>query len=49
MGFLETLAVIMIILKLCGVLGGISWIWVLSPIWIPLLLVFLWVLITLIC
>lgn len=33
-GFAGLLAIAFIILKLCGVIAW-SWIWVLSPIWIP--------------
>lgn len=35
---LSVLAVAFIILKLCGVIAW-SWLWVLSPIWIPLAVV----------
>ncbi len=37
MRFLPTLALILITLKLMGVVG-LSWFWVLSPIWMPILL-----------
>lgn len=37
-GFLELLTLAFIILKLCGVIQW-SWLWVLSPIWIPTALV----------
>jgi hypothetical protein len=37
-GFLGLLAIAFIVLKLCGVIAW-SWLWVLSPIWIPLALV----------
>ena len=40
-GFTGVLTVAFIVMKLCGVIKW-SWIWVLSPIWIP---VVLWVLI----
>ena len=36
-GFCGVLAIVFIVLKLVGVIEW-SWIWVLSPIWIPLLL-----------
>ena len=38
--FNDVLLIVFIILKLCGVINW-SWIWVLSPIWISLLIVFL--------
>ena len=34
-GFCDALGIVFIILKLCGVLTW-SWLWVLSPIWIPI-------------
>lgn len=34
-GFLELLTAIFIVLKLCNVISW-SWVWVLSPIWIPI-------------
>ena len=34
-GFLGLLTIVFITLKLCGVINW-SWLWVLSPIWIPL-------------
>ena len=37
-GFTGLLAITFIILKLCGVITW-SWLWILSPIWIPLALV----------
>ena len=33
-GFFGLLAIVFIVLKLCGVIGW-SWWWVLSPIWLP--------------
>ena len=36
-GFLELLAIVFIVLKLTGVISW-SWLWVLSPIWIPIAL-----------
>ncbi|MPS73973.1 MAG: hypothetical protein E2590_12635 [Chryseobacterium sp.] len=39
-GFPGLLAVVFITLKLCKVINW-SWIWVLSPLWIPLLIVIL--------
>lgn len=35
-GFTGVLAIVFIVLKLCGVIDW-SWWWVLSPIWIPVL------------
>ena len=35
--FVELLTIVFIILKLCGVISW-SWIWVLSPLWIDLVL-----------
>lgn len=37
-GFCGLLTIVFIVLKLCGVIKW-SWLWVLSPIWIPLALV----------
>ena len=37
-GFAGLLTVAFVVLKLCGVIAW-SWWWVLSPIWIPILLV----------
>jgi hypothetical protein len=37
-GFSGLLAIVFIVLKLCHVISW-SWIWVLSPLWIPLALV----------
>lgn len=37
-GFFTILSVVFITLKLCGVINW-SWVWVLSPIWIPLIIV----------
>jgi len=37
MKFCDALAVVFIVLKLCGVISW-SWWWVLSPIWIPSIL-----------
>ena len=34
-GFCDVLGIVFIILKLCGILTW-SWLWVLSPIWIPI-------------
>lgn len=47
-GLANTILVVFIILKLCGVISW-SWLWVLSPIWIPLavaiviFLIILWI------
>lgn len=42
-GFCGLLAIVFVVLKLCNVIAW-SWMWVLSPIWIPLALVFvIWV------
>lgn len=38
-GFCNLLALVFIVLKLCGVISW-SWIWVLAPIWIPIAFVF---------
>lgn len=35
LGILDVLAIVLIVLKLCGVIN-LSWLWVLAPIWIPL-------------
>jgi hypothetical protein len=37
MSFSSVLALIFIVLKLCGVINW-SWVWVLSPIWITLII-----------
>lgn len=37
-GFCGLLTIVFIVLKLCGVIKW-SWLWVLAPIWIPLALV----------
>ena len=37
-GFIDLLTIAFVVLKLCGVIEW-SWLWVLSPIWISLLLV----------
>ena len=37
-GFWDLLVVAFIVLKLCGVIKW-SWIWVLAPFWIPILLI----------
>lgn len=46
-GFCGLLAIAFIILKLCGVIKW-SWLWVLSPIWIPAIIVTVIVLIIMI-
>lgn len=38
-GFAGLLAIVFITLKLMGYIASWSWLWVLSPIWIPLALV----------
>ena len=38
--FIELLTIVFITLKLCGVISW-SWIWVLSPLWIPYSILFL--------
>lgn len=38
MGFLSTLTLIFVVLKLLGLIDW-PWLWVLSPIWIPVLLI----------
>ena len=42
--FFEVLGIVFIILRLCGVIGW-SWVWVLAPIWVPICLWLLAVLI----
>jgi hypothetical protein len=45
LGFMSVLAIVFIILKLCGVIHW-SWLWVLCPLWIQAvfwILLFLWV------
>ena len=37
-GFAELLAIAFIVLKLCGIIHW-SWVWVLSPLWISLIIV----------
>lgn len=37
-GFFTLLSVAFIVMKLCGIINW-SWIWVLSPIWIPLIII----------
>jgi hypothetical protein len=39
-GFCGLLAIAFIVLKLCGVIAW-SWLWVLSPLWIPMVLALL--------
>ena len=39
-GFCGLLAIVFIVLKLCGVITW-SWLWVLSPLWIPMVLALL--------
>ena len=46
-GFTGLLTIAFIVLKLCGVITW-SWLWVLSPLWIPLALVIVLVIIYLI-
>lgn len=46
-GICDLLAVLFIALKLCKVISW-SWLWVLSPIWIPLVIVILFFIIILI-
>ena len=45
MKFLGTLTITFIILKLCSVINW-SWIWVLSPIWLPIVIIFALVILT---
>lgn len=40
LGLCDVLAIIFIVLKLVGVINW-SWLWVLSPIWLPLILIIL--------
>lgn len=45
MGFTSTLAIVFIVLKLCHVIEW-SWLWVLSPIWISILIfiaIYIWI------
>ena len=44
MNFFEVLLMVFIILKLCKIITW-SWWWVLSPIWIPLILVIIYLII----
>ena len=37
-GFCELLTVAFVVLKLCGIIHW-SWVWVLAPIWIPIILI----------
>ena len=39
-GFLDVLLIVFVILKLCGVITW-SWVWVLSPLWISLIIIFI--------
>ncbi len=45
-GFFGALTLIFIILKLCGIINW-SWIWVLAPSWIPIILVIVIIIIAL--
>lgn len=47
LGFCEVLAIVFIVLKLVGLIDW-SWIWVLSPIWIPIAIVLIILLIAVI-
>ena len=46
-GFTGLLTIAFIVLKLCGVIAW-SWLWVLAPLWIPVALAFLLLVIVLI-
>ena len=46
--FLTGLALLFIALKLCGVIHW-SWLWVLSPLWIPFGLIIIFTLVILVC
>jgi len=46
--FLTGLALLFIALKLCGVIHW-SWLWVLSPLWIPFGLIVIFILVILVC
>ena len=37
LGFCDILGIVFIVLKICGVITW-SWVWVLSPIWIPIII-----------
>ena len=39
-GLTDILLVVFIVLKLCGIINW-SWLWVLSPLWIPIVIVLL--------
>lgn len=40
LGFMSVLAIVFIVLKLCGVIHW-SWLWVLSPLWIQVVIIIL--------
>jgi len=43
-GFLDILVIVFIVLKLIGVINW-SWLWVLSPMWIPVCIVVFYILV----
>lgn len=47
LGFCDVLLIVFIVLKLIGVINW-SWVWVLAPLWIPVLLVVIGFLVSLI-
>lgn len=46
-GFCELLTVAFVVLKLCGIINW-SWVWVLAPLWIPLSIITIFLIIFLI-
>ena len=47
-GFTGVLTIVFVVLKLCGVIHW-SWLWVLAPLWIPIVITLLILLIVIIC
>ena len=47
-GFTGVLTIVFVVLKLCGVIHW-SWLWVLAPLWIPIVIALLILLIVIIC
>ena len=47
-GFTGVLTIVFVVLKLCGVIHW-SWLWVLAPLWIPIVMALLILLIVIIC
>lgn len=46
--FAGVLTIVFVVLKLCGVIHW-SWLWVLAPLWIPIVIALLILLIVIIC